>query len=441
MIQTLGQLDTVTESTMSHQGCTHFSFIHRAHYFRDTRSLTLHVLLLVEQGRIHAIITPRDITAAVQENSSSAAECFDRMALETAAQAIDLTEPLPLSPVEIPKPWGKEIWYTGIEERGVSKINETPIAWVLDVFGTALGFPNPPMLLKILAPFPEKNLGDLYFEMHEKKTEVYVVTAIDPSAWPSGTGKIRYGFNADKLETYKNESDFFNDYLIAVGLYREVRNEIDQHLDAAGAQSGLTLPLSRGEQEKLLTGLPVTLKVEEQSRRDSMYAFTSLRDLAVGDIVKVPPFLPHSLQHGVRVIEFQTPHYERYILSFGQKVLTQNHWDTETVADRIQIAPADITPPEEIETGMDLAADFDEFKVLRLRLSPGDKKTIRHFDYSVCIGIEGSTTLTIEGQQTPNSLQTSVGPESAFMIRPNEGQEYQNPGEEPVCVLIALSKM
>ncbi|MFT7222070.1 MAG: hypothetical protein ACI8Z1_003693, partial [Candidatus Azotimanducaceae bacterium] len=389
MIQTLGQLDTVTESTMSHEGCTHFSFIHRAHYFKDTRPLRLHVLLLVEQGRIHAIITPRDITAAVQESSSSAAECFDRTALESASQAIDLTEPLSLSPVEIPKPWGKEIWYTGIEERGVSKINETPIAWVLDVFGAALGFPNPPMLLKILAPSPEKNLGDLYFEMHEKKTEVYVVTAVDPSAWPSGTGKIRYGFNADKLKTYKNESDFFNDYLVAVGLYREVRNEIDHHLDAASALSGLTQPLSRAEQEKLLTGLPETLKIEEQSLRDSMYAFTSLRDLAVGDIVKVPPLLPHSLQHGVRVIEFQTPHYERYILSFGQKVLTQNHWDTETVANRVQIAPADITPPQEIETGMDLAADFDEFKVLRLRLSPGDKKTIRHFAYSVCIGIEG----------------------------------------------------
>lgn len=441
MIQTLGQLDTVTKSTMSHQGCSHFSFVHRAHYLKEPKSLTLHVLLLVEHKRIQAIITPRDITTAVQDNSASAAECFDRTASETASQPIDLAEPLPLSTVEIPKPWGKEIWYTGIEERGVSKINKTPIAWVLDIFGAALGFPNPPMLLKILAPFPEKNLGDLYFEMHEKKTEVYVVTAIDPSAWPSGTGKIRYGFNADKLETYENEGEFFNAYLVAVGLYREVRNKIDQHLDASGAQSGLTLPLSRGEQEKRLRELPESLRTEEQSKRDSMYAFTSLRDLAVGDIVKVPPFLPHSLQHGVRVIEFQTPHYERYILSFGQKVLTQNHWDTETVADRIQIAPADITPPEEIEPGMDLAADFDAFRVLRLRLSPGDEKTICHSAYSVCIGIEGYTTLRIEGRQTPNTLQTSIGPESAFMIQPNERQEYQNPGQAPVCVLIALAKM
>ena len=34
----------------------------------------------------------------------------------------DLAQPLPLAPVAIPKPWGRELWYTGIERRGVAAV-------------------------------------------------------------------------------------------------------------------------------------------------------------------------------------------------------------------------------------------------------------------------------------------------------------------------------
>ena len=34
----------------------------------------------------------------------------------------DLNAPIPLQPIAIPKPWGQEIWYTGIEQRGVAEV-------------------------------------------------------------------------------------------------------------------------------------------------------------------------------------------------------------------------------------------------------------------------------------------------------------------------------
>ena len=46
------------------------------------------------------------------------------------------------------------------------------------------------ILLKTLNPVAEKTIGDLYYELHEKKWEVYIVTEIDKTAWPSGKGII-----------------------------------------------------------------------------------------------------------------------------------------------------------------------------------------------------------------------------------------------------------
>ena len=69
---------------------------------------------------------------------------------------------------------------------------------------------------------------------------------------------------------------------------------------------------------------------EEKNLRQEMNSFTSMHTLRVGDVISIPTYTPHALQHGVRAIEFQTPHYERQILSFAQKVLTQSDWDTES---------------------------------------------------------------------------------------------------------------
>ncbi|MEM7365774.1 MAG: hypothetical protein AAF525_17280, partial [Pseudomonadota bacterium] len=65
---------------------------------------------------------------------------------------VHLLHTWPLSSVRIPKPWGEEIWFTGIEARGVSHVLDTPLHWLLHVAGDLFDASSqPPLLLKIQA--------------------------------------------------------------------------------------------------------------------------------------------------------------------------------------------------------------------------------------------------------------------------------------------------
>jgi len=95
--------------------------------------------------------------------------------------------------------------------------------------------------------------------------------------------------------------------------------------------------------------------------------------LQQGDVVKVPILTPHSLQHGVRTVEFQTPVYERKILSFAQKVLTQAHWDTDNA---VAVMSTDTPVLSELlvleadaEHRLEEVVRFEDFQVLRLTLN------------------------------------------------------------------------
>ena len=111
--------------------------------------------------------------------------------------------PLELLPSCIPKPWGQEIWYTGVEQRGVCRFATggdgcTPIPWLQAVLPEAAAG-----VVRATAAVVEDTgsgaaaviTGDLYFELHEQKREVYVVTQVDERAWPDGVGYIRFGFD------------------------------------------------------------------------------------------------------------------------------------------------------------------------------------------------------------------------------------------------------
>ena len=93
--------------------------------------------------------------------------------------------------LKYPKPWGFEGWYTGVEKRGVvnviDKYGETELPYALNLFKKQMIADDLEslILLKTLNPVAEKTIGDLYYELHEKKWEVYVVTEIDKTAWPS----------------------------------------------------------------------------------------------------------------------------------------------------------------------------------------------------------------------------------------------------------------
>lgn len=336
------------------------------------------------------IVNAENVFGLVSDNVRCAQQwCADhRLSITTLAEFatalgapfFNLTEPVALEPVGIDKPWGQEIWYTGIEARGQSRVSDgihsIPLPWLLSLAPQRLlaNSGSQINLLKILDPLPDAAYGDLYFELHEKKQEVYVVAAVDRAAWPDGIGAIRFGFNPELRAQYKTDEDFKSAYRAAVLAYEQVRRALDQLIDgkrvAAGRALGEPVPVRTLRQWE--QSLPTEMVAREKSLGANMNRFTALRPLRVGDVVKVPRLTPHALQHGVRTVEFQTPVYERKILSFGQKVLTQDHWDTAAAIDIMTLDPPVDDDFEELGSGdgwrLDRIVAFADFQVRRLSL-------------------------------------------------------------------------
>ncbi|HEY5646608.1 MAG TPA: hypothetical protein VIS76_11725 [Pseudomonadales bacterium] len=283
-----------------------------------------------------------------------------------------LDAPVRLLPVEIPKPWGREIWFTGIEARGESQVagrgGELGLGSYLALAPERLCRHQHIVLLKILDPRPEPVLGELYLEVHEEKREVYVVTAIDPLAWPSGRGRIRYGVNPSVRRAMGSDHACRQAFLAAVARYESVRQAID-----AGSEG---------------------LEAEETAAREAARAFTDERELVPGDVISVPTWLPHSLQHGVRVVEFQTPTYERLIVSSSQRVLTQSGWDSERAIGQMRLDIPPDPPPEPIAPGVERIAAFEDFAVWRARVEvDGELALPTELPYAVIYCISGSIEL------------------------------------------------
>ncbi len=283
---------------------------------------------------------------------------------------IDPFKPVKLEPVRIAKPWGHEIWYTGMEERGESSVlidgANVPLSEYLASNPGLIANHAPVLLLKILDPKPQPVAGDLYFEVHEEKQEVYVVTHIDPSAWPDGVGGIRFGMDQDKRQTFADAHQFRAAYLEAVQQYEKIRRQIDEQ----GATD---------------------LEQAEQDARAHMNSFAALRELRIGDVVKVPTWTPHSLLHGVRVVEFQTQTYERFIISFAQQVLTQDHWDSTHAIARMHIDAPLAETFEPVTPGVERVARFDDFNVWRVDLTLAETVELpEHIPYAVCMCLAGT---------------------------------------------------
>ena len=365
------------------------------------------------------------------------------------APLLDLSRTLLLEPVAIAKPWGREIWYTGMEARGLSAVTDgrysIPLAWLLGLLPeqlmgmaesgdkAAVSGPRAPNLLKILDPLPEPVYGDLYFELHEQKREVYVVTHVDHDAWPEGVGGIRYGFDPALRAGFADEAGFRDAYLRAVGDYRALRVELDTLIDALRLRDsvGLNEPVPAEQTRAWQAELPSGLCAREVALRAKMDAFTRMKPLRVGDVVKVPLLMPHALQHGVRAVEFQTPVYERKILSFAQKVLTQGHWDS---ADAVAIMAPD---PEE-DDNLELLGDdglirreqivrFQDFEVQRVILQPRALWRLpTSTTYSLMMLVQGNVEigeLRLEPEQAvflparcATSVVASVSPQPSVLL-------------------------
>lgn len=288
---------------------------------------------------------------------------------------LNLRIPVKLKTHSEQKPWGREIWYTGIEKRGVCEVElHTKETMSLPSYLSLLSGKNgcekgqlkAPSLLKILDPFPEPERGCLYIELHKEKWETYVVTSVDSVAWPNGIGEILLGFSESKLSDYNGNRDVFLAALQKqISEYEKVRREIDA--DASSLASAI-------------------LAENEKNLWQNVRSYFGIRKVAVGEVIEVPPFTPHSLQNGVRVVEFQTPTYERLILAFNQKVQTQEHWDTAEALSHAQFKLPQVhsetkkTSNEESdprENSWQHIVDFPGFKVQRMELAAKQSAPVR----------------------------------------------------------------
>ena len=232
------------------------------------------------------------------------------------------TPPALLEPVTVRKPWGREVWYSGVEERGESRVHHGGERIPLSRFLAALGRSRPVTLLKTLHP----DAGNLYLEIHEHKHEVYIVDAVDAACWPAA-GQMLLG--------------------------------------ASVAASGLAEAAFR---EHLLA----TARAAEASGQvDGVAALMQAVPLEAGDAVAIAPRVPHSLLRGVSVVEFQTPVFERKILAASQRVATQAGWDSAEAVDLIDLnAEPRVTSPSGEPT--QTLGSGDTFTVTRHRLAAGE---------------------------------------------------------------------
>ncbi|MGK0337762.1 MAG: hypothetical protein ACJAYE_000894 [Candidatus Azotimanducaceae bacterium] len=416
MLEDLGHINNPRERFKSRSPAhAYFTFDHTTTYFTEPRTERLQVLWFQEHTDTFVSIFQRP-EFSIDQSDAPPIVTFQQLLEKYQLPSLKLNAPWPLETVRIAKPWGAELWYTGIEDRGVCSTAGIPLPWLTDllpsmIIGSAMA--GAPLLLKILDPLPDQNLGDLYFELHEEKIEVYIVTSIDTMVWPDEVGKIRYGFDQTLRANYPDDRSFRTAYLRAVANYRDVRITIDEQLDTKRSEASLDLnsevPVSL--MKTWLAELPVELSRRESTLRDAMNRFTHLRDIRVGDVITVEPFFPHSLQHGVRVVEFQTASYERHILAFGQKVLTQNHWDTEQAVGQAILALPDSSPLEVlVDTAgvkVESIAKFSAFTAIRISITAGQRYVLEEsHDYRLAIGISGT------GVINQNELVT----ESAFLI-------------------------
>lgn len=380
---------------------------------------------------------------------------LENIASQQNAAILSPNKPFHPDMIKIPKPWGYEGWYTGIEKRGTSMVKDccglTELPYALSLFPqkTLGNHTDNLILLKTLNPVPDEVLGDLYLEMHEEKWEAYVVIGIDHQAWPTGKGIIKAGMNLEKLEEYKQncgqnwEDTYLKDFHQSIRKYESVRRDIDLLLDKEKESLGFSPndPVPPEQMKELLKKVSEDQKKQEYQLRKEAESFVGGCEVKEGDIVTFPTHQMHSLQHGVRVIEFQTPHYERLIVMFAQKVLTQGYWNTEKA---MTLATPEVYHPPLPKVQENTPAimnerfvDFPNFTADRITVQPEQHyKDQTGEQYHLLIIVTGQATL-----KWNNNQQTILKKEKAVLIPVSMGNyTVENSSSLPLIYLKAMPK-
>lgn len=325
----------------------------------------------------------------------------------------DAAAPVPLQPVRVEKAWGEELWFTGIEARGVVRAgteeNAVPLPWLLAARPDAFGGVAAPILVKVLAASADADAGDLYFEVHREKEEVYVVASVDPDAWPDGRGRVRYGFDPEALATL-GEDGFRAAFEAAAQENARAVQALDARCDPAPGQERLAnVRLTRGH----------------------LQHYTNVRSLAPGDVVRVPAGLPHGLMHGVRVIEFQTPRYERRVLYANQPLAAGDRLPLADAPPALRMDVPDDPSPVDVEAAPGVRtsriARMRDFEVRRYLLDAGASTPLPPAPYGVLVGLAGSLACGA----------MALAPEQAALLSREALQQPLAAGEAGATALLA----
>lgn len=303
----------------------------RQYWLKKEQNIFLEIFFFFEKNNLEFFITNKKLINHLEKIKSLKLnkKYFQQLAGKFKSGIFNFSQGFLMQPKTIIKPWGKEVWYSGIEERGVCLVKSitndltSPLPYVIEVLNVFNSETNSKknnkkiILTKRLVPLPEKEKGNLYYELHQKKKEVYIVNEISKKAYPTKkTGKIKIGMDQNHFQKYSSFEKFKNEFLkISISC----KKIIDQLF-----------------QEKKNSFKYQKLNEKKKKYFEKLEPFFRYVDLEIGDIIRISPFIPHSLQHGVSVVEFQTQHYERSILSFEQKVITQEHWDTKKALSLIK---------------------------------------------------------------------------------------------------------
>jgi len=380
--------------TGAEERCFALGFQCEQYFLPGTPKLSLLALiaLQLQRGQIRIRLSLLTLTPELREQVEALAARageLEALAQRWSAPWLTLGEPMALAPLSVPRPWGREIRYTDVEPIGQASVKIggglVPLHWLLALAPRRLaaGRQRDLIPLRQLRPWSHEPLGDLYFEVHERRSEVYLVTGVDESVWPGGQAAMRFGLNPQKRARYGDDQRFKADYLTAVKAYEKVRRAIDQRVERWSREQGLDIsePLRPPQYDAALDQIEPALLARELERRALMDSFCALRTVREGDVIRVPPGTPHSLLRGVEMIELQTSHRERQILSSNHKVSPREPWDTEEALRQLSMDTPAQHPPRswQVAPGVQLErlAQLPGFSVLRLHLEAGASVPLR----------------------------------------------------------------
>jgi hypothetical protein len=429
-------------------------------YWADHRAVRLSAMYLIDSRRdpvsIRAAVAAAGPPFRLDKGSALASyatleERYRAWVARHGAADIVFSDGCLLEPVYIPKPWGREVWYTGIERRGVSYISSgsgrTILPWALSVAPRRLTNDRNEgiLLVKVLEPFSDPLYGNLYYEIHPRKQEVYIVTDIDRDVWPDGIGEIRVGINQGRRRFYKDARAFREDLAKTLMAYRHVRARIDRHITAHDKANrlSLTTALTPHDKRRLDRYVPVSLKKSERKLRGALESFLNTEYVTAGDIVKILPNTPHCVQHGVRCLGYQTQDYDRLIMAFSQKVLTQADWDIEEAVTAMMLSGYAPTRPGHSvmlspEIVKEHVARLRAFAIVRLSLPRGSSYRMdNHTDYSLLYTSgDGRIQAGGHGDGTP------LSGEMVFLIpRSVSGFSLTASGNHPLTALMGFPSL